>query len=525
MAHPISNLNLPNGNTPTPSQQKLNSHCPIQNSNQTLSSSSNPSVNIDEIIHNIEQKFKLNSPSPSPSPNIPQNQESNDLVDPMLSTYLGNPKDRLFILEIENKFIDFINSQEHQIALPPYSAYKRKAIHITADYYRLRHVTCQIKDVIVIYKLPESRVPDLKLKDYKIDTAVEKNSNSKIIVQKIMKRSTNSATKLQTPSSQKTTSPKSTSTSLNANARVFTPKNIPHTSHTSTPSIAKPIPKNITENDDDTIKIIKEKEKAYFAARKKIFDSYQTSNASSDSTIGNSLPTNNQSITNSYSSTPLYLPDDVDFNRNNFVYDSDPSFSSSYNNPSRINGQYSPSLKPKTPFYPLKKSLGPVHHNLDSDMFPMYNNKSYSQHSASTTFNFPNKQHSSSNHQIGGTFSSSIYSNINPSLPKSQLSYPYTTNSETNHHHNSSIDTSVHSGRSTPIRSSSQLFNPSNSSQNLQYLLNHQKFDDQQIQNYNTSSQSSSHSNPSLNRKDTAMMNGNLQKSSRDESDYLVYFK
>ncbi|OMJ27792.1 hypothetical protein AYI69_g2763 [Smittium culicis] len=290
-------------------------------------------------------------------------------IDPILISLLESPKDRLFILEIENKFIDFINGNENQLVLPPYSAYRRKAIHNAADYYHLRHVTCQTKDVIVIYKLDESTIPPIKLSSYQKKTSVEKSYSSPFVVQKIMKRSINKpaepSIKLPSSLSSSTNStsinsnikPKSDGNSipilnpnsrptspsasdlnkLNINAPVFIskkPTNDPINSKLST-NASVFIPKSSTMNSsklivqkqktnvssnsnsdnndnsnisknpladskkslndkqiiNETEKLLKEKEKAYLAARKKIFDS-EVSHNFSDPNL-NSLSTTN----------------------------------------------------------------------------------------------------------------------------------------------------------------------------------------------------------------------------------------
>ncbi|OMJ12535.1 hypothetical protein AYI70_g9056 [Smittium culicis] len=302
----------------------------------------------------------------------PKNTEpiaSNDFssIDPILISLLESPKDRLFILEIENKFIDFINGNENQLVLPPYSAYRRKAIHNAADYYQLRHVTCQTKDVIVIYKLDESKIPPMKLSSYQKKTSVEKSYSSPFVVQKIMKRSIvkptepsiklssshssstdctskNSNTESNTnsnsmpiinPNSRPTSPSASHLNKLNINAPVFISKkstNDPINSNLST-NASVFIPKSSTKNSsklnvqnqkpnvisnsdnndnsnisknslatskkslndkhiiNETEKLLKEKEKAYLAARKKIFDS-EVSHNFSDPNL-NSLSTTN----------------------------------------------------------------------------------------------------------------------------------------------------------------------------------------------------------------------------------------
>ena len=79
--------------------------------------------------------------------------------DDKLLEALNSPKDRLFVLKIEQDFIDFIkNSKEVELQLPSTNTFYRLLSHKLAEYYFLGHVYEESLKAVRIRKLPYTRL-------------------------------------------------------------------------------------------------------------------------------------------------------------------------------------------------------------------------------------------------------------------------------------------------------------------------------------------------------------------------------
>jgi hypothetical protein len=73
---------------------------------------------------------------------------------------LESPRDRLFVLKIEQDFIDFIkDSNETEFSLPNCNTFYRMLAHRLADYYLLGHVVDNTMTGVKIIRTPYCRVP------------------------------------------------------------------------------------------------------------------------------------------------------------------------------------------------------------------------------------------------------------------------------------------------------------------------------------------------------------------------------
>ncbi|QDS76435.1 hypothetical protein FKW77_004390 [Venturia effusa] len=87
-------------------------------------------------------------PPTIPPPEVP-------IADDKLLEALESPKDRLYVLKIEQDFIDFLkNEKDTQLVLPETNAFFRLLAHKLADYYRLDHevTTSSTGSAVVITK-------------------------------------------------------------------------------------------------------------------------------------------------------------------------------------------------------------------------------------------------------------------------------------------------------------------------------------------------------------------------------------
>ena len=79
--------------------------------------------------------------------------------DEKLVEALNSPKDRLFVLKIEQDFIDFIvNSKELELQLPSTNTFYRLLSHKLAEYYFLGHVYEESLKAVRIRRLPHTRL-------------------------------------------------------------------------------------------------------------------------------------------------------------------------------------------------------------------------------------------------------------------------------------------------------------------------------------------------------------------------------
>jgi hypothetical protein len=87
-------------------------------------------------------------------PNMPA------IPDEKLLEALRSPRDRLFVVKIEQDFIDFIkDSRENELCLPNCNTFYRMLAHRLADYYLLGHVVDTTMTGVKITRTPYCRIP------------------------------------------------------------------------------------------------------------------------------------------------------------------------------------------------------------------------------------------------------------------------------------------------------------------------------------------------------------------------------
>lgn len=80
--------------------------------------------------------------------------------DEKLLEALQSPKDRLFLLQLEQQVISFIkNSSDPVLDLPPCNSFCRLLAHKLADYYFLTHFVDNAQSAVRLYRTPYCRVP------------------------------------------------------------------------------------------------------------------------------------------------------------------------------------------------------------------------------------------------------------------------------------------------------------------------------------------------------------------------------
>ena len=127
------------------------------------------------IIEGIEEEgpqpvqSPLATSIPVPMPVVPPDvaiplQPSMELLyrepDEKLFEALESPKDRMFLLRLEQDIINFIKgSTEPKIDLPPCNSFCRLLAHKLADYYALTHFVDNAVSSVTLYRTPYCRIP------------------------------------------------------------------------------------------------------------------------------------------------------------------------------------------------------------------------------------------------------------------------------------------------------------------------------------------------------------------------------
>ncbi|KAL9131762.1 MAG: hypothetical protein Q9217_000367 [Psora testacea] len=80
--------------------------------------------------------------------------------DEKLFEALVSPKDRMFLLRLEQDIIEFVkNSTEPTLVLPPCNSFCRLLAHKLADYYALTHFVDNAVAAVTLYRTPYCRIP------------------------------------------------------------------------------------------------------------------------------------------------------------------------------------------------------------------------------------------------------------------------------------------------------------------------------------------------------------------------------
>lgn len=136
---------------------------------------------------------------PAPMPMVPPNaalplQPSMDLLyrepDEKLFEALESPKDRMFLLRLEQDIINFIKSStEPKIDLPPCNSFCRLLAHKLADYYALTHFVDNAVSSVTLYRTPYCRIPAPLCELAKAQAATASNGvQAPPLAMKIMRR-------------------------------------------------------------------------------------------------------------------------------------------------------------------------------------------------------------------------------------------------------------------------------------------------------------------------------------------------
>ncbi|KAK7917283.1 hypothetical protein PG985_010891 [Apiospora marii] len=110
--------------------------------------------------------------------------------DEKLLEAMASPKDRLFLLRLEQDVINFVqSSKEPYMDLPPNNSFCRMLTHKLADYYHMTHSFEAVQGAVRIYRTPFCRVPPSLASI--VGTAAETNTSSTppvLLPKKIMRR-------------------------------------------------------------------------------------------------------------------------------------------------------------------------------------------------------------------------------------------------------------------------------------------------------------------------------------------------
>ena len=102
-------------------------------------------------------------PMARPDPSIPMQPSMEFLYrepDEKLFEALDSPKDRMFLLRLEQDIISFIKgSTEPKLDLPPCNSFCRLLAHKLADYYALTHFVDNAVSSVTLYRTPYCRIP------------------------------------------------------------------------------------------------------------------------------------------------------------------------------------------------------------------------------------------------------------------------------------------------------------------------------------------------------------------------------
>ncbi|KAK6856698.1 hypothetical protein PG995_006885 [Apiospora arundinis] len=110
--------------------------------------------------------------------------------DEKLLEAMASPKDRLFLLRLEQDVINFVqSSKDPYMDLPPNNSFCRMLTHKLADYYHMTHSFEAVQGAVRIYRTPFCRVPPSLASI--VGTAAETNTSSTppvLLPKKIMRR-------------------------------------------------------------------------------------------------------------------------------------------------------------------------------------------------------------------------------------------------------------------------------------------------------------------------------------------------
>ncbi|KAF8474893.1 hypothetical protein BDZ91DRAFT_690594 [Kalaharituber pfeilii] len=112
-----------------------------------------------------------------------------DDPDPRLVDALGNPRDRPFILKLEQDVITFISGSLDSFDTPPINSYYRMLVHKIAEFYRLTHIASpDAIDCVRLFRGNAARIPAVKLTDIATSKPPPETPQANPQMVKIMRR-------------------------------------------------------------------------------------------------------------------------------------------------------------------------------------------------------------------------------------------------------------------------------------------------------------------------------------------------
>ncbi|KAF2198098.1 hypothetical protein GQ43DRAFT_494389 [Delitschia confertaspora ATCC 74209] len=120
----------------------------------------NPHVNSSHALYDPNQPRPMSQPPVIGMPNALGSHNLPAVPDEKLIEALESPRDRLFVLKLEQDFIDFVkDSNENELSLPNCNTFYRMLAHRLADYYLLGHVVDTTMTGVKITRTPYCRIP------------------------------------------------------------------------------------------------------------------------------------------------------------------------------------------------------------------------------------------------------------------------------------------------------------------------------------------------------------------------------
>ncbi|KAK0643130.1 hypothetical protein B0T16DRAFT_459307 [Cercophora newfieldiana] len=111
--------------------------------------------------------------------------------DDKLLEAMQSPKDRLFLLRLEQQVIEFVqDSKEPFMDLPPSNSFCRMLTHKLADYYHMTHSFEAVAGAVRIYRTPFCRIPP-SLSTVSVGVSASSSPAPAVMPRKIMQRGKN----------------------------------------------------------------------------------------------------------------------------------------------------------------------------------------------------------------------------------------------------------------------------------------------------------------------------------------------
>nr|CAG8562628.1 6268_t:CDS:2 [Entrophospora candida] len=161
-----------------------------QNVNETITNSNSFTTTF-ELMETPPNRSASSSPSIFDGELTPEQTAHLDEIDlatgldGFLLAALRSPKDRMFLLKLDQEMERFIDDESRsRLEFPPMNSYQRLIIHRVAQYFKLSHVVDASGKAVILYKSPETQIPILRFSDLLEQDEEEKPEKSV----KIMKR-------------------------------------------------------------------------------------------------------------------------------------------------------------------------------------------------------------------------------------------------------------------------------------------------------------------------------------------------